>query len=150
MLLKLQINRLNYPCLRVLQKSLMCQNQIRMQSTDKNEYLSTSSRKKYRENITKNSLSNRNLRKKFFWKKAFYGNFSNVKPHQLKIIGDLAHSTDENNDKKAIKNTRQFLKMERSFGEGRIFATCKKLQTYLSKFQDKIPRIVVFIAIQRF
>ncbi len=78
--------------------------------------------------------------KKFFKDKAFYGNITNMRPHQLKIIGDASHSTDDTYVQKVRKNTEKKLYQEKHLKLGKAFLLYNNLRRFLSTIQDKVTR----------
>ena len=72
--------------------------------------------------------------------KAFYGNFDNLRPHQLKIIGDLAQPTEANyTDKYKIgEDTEQNFPMKKTPRNGRSLVLLRKFRKLIKNIQEKI------------
>ena len=73
--------------------------------------------------------------------KSFYGNFDNLRPHQLKIIGDLAHPTDENNEYKMVEDAGQFITMDKTLRKGKSLVLLKKFRKLMMTIQEKIQSL---------
>ena len=73
--------------------------------------------------------------------KALYGKYANLRPHQLKIIGDLAHPDDENYEFKLRKDSDKNIDPEKILRKGKTFVIYNKFRIHMNTIHEKIESL---------